>query len=133
MFLSHQGRLWAFHGAYSGTLKKVHTRAYALNEQSGAWEPKGVIIEGGFWPLQEPARMENGDWIMAGASLGDGNPAAVAISHGEDLLKWDLVKIPRQDDLRMWGESTVIVAGKNVLNIARYGEQAKALVASSTD
>ena len=61
------------------------------------------------------------------------NLAAVAISHGDDLTKWDLVVIPRDGELKMWGESTVFLDGKNVVNIARYGEQAKALVAYSTD
>eukprot|EP01031_Cornospumella_fuschlensis_P015787 gene15787-19289_t len=33
----------------------------------------------------------------------------------------------------MWGESTVIVKGKQVFNISRYGAEAKALVAVSED
>ena len=33
----------------------------------------------------------------------------------------------------VWGESAVIVAGKRITNIARYGQQAQALVAVSDD
>lgn len=135
VFLSHGGRLWAFHGAYTGTMQKVHTRAYLLDDATGKWQPKGTVIEGGFWPLQEPVQMNDGNWIMAGISVGRGNPAAVAISRGEDFLKWDLVIVPKSDAVaKMWGESTVVVAGKRVINIARRdGTAPVALVAGSDD
>lgn len=134
VFLSHGGRLWAFHGAYSGTLEQVHTRAYRLSEADGTWERKGTVLEGGFWPLQEPLPMPDGNWIMAGISVGKGNPAAVAISRGEDFTKWDLVVIPKPADLTMWGESAVLLDGRRVVNIARCdGKRPVALVAVSED
>jgi hypothetical protein len=134
VFLPLRGRLWAFQGAYTGTMQNVHTRCYSLDDMSGTWQHKGTVIEGGFWPLGEPRRMEDGNWIIAGISVGHGNPAAVAISHGDDLTKWDLVVIPRAKGLgSMWGESAVIVEGKQITNIARYGDQALALVATSDD
>lgn len=134
VFLSHKGRLWAFHGAYTGTMQKVHTRAYLLDETTGKWERKGTVVEGGFWALGEPQRMNDGNWIMAGFRAGEGNPAAVAISHGNDLTKWDLVVIPLAQDLdEVWGESAVIIEGKRVTNIARWGKEARALVAVSED
>lgn len=135
VFHAHGGRLWAFHGAYTGTMQKVHTRAYLLEDATGKWLPRGTVIEGGFWPLQEPVRMDDGNWIMAGASIGKGNPAAVAISRGEDVLKWDLVVISKATEIaKMWGESTVVVAGKRVISIARRdGTAPVALVAFSDD
>jgi hypothetical protein len=135
VFHAHGGKLWAFHGAYTGTMKQVHTRAYLLDDATGKWVPKGTVIEGGFWPLQEPVRMDDGNWIMAGASIGNGNPAAVAISRGGDFLKWDLVVIPKAAEVaKMWGESTVVVTGRQVINIARYvGAAPSALVAVSDD
>jgi len=140
VFLSHKGALWAFMGSYRGTMQGVHTRAYRLNETTGEFEKLGVIIEGGFWPMQEPVRMDDGNWIMAGisaggdASAGGMNPAAVAISHGEDFLKWDLVLIPQVPGLgKVWGESTVIVEGRRVTNLSRYGAEARALIATSED
>jgi hypothetical protein len=134
VFLSHQGRLWAFHGAYTGTMQDVHTRCYVLRETGGTWEHRGAVIQGGFWPLGEPQRMANGNWIMAGISVGQDNPAAVAISRGDDFTKWDLVVLPLLPGLgRVWGESAVIVAGNHVTNIARYGQQSVALVAVSRD
>jgi hypothetical protein len=115
-------------------MEKVHARAYLLNETDNTWERKGTVVEGGFWPLQEPLKMADGNWIMSGISVGKGNPAAVAISRGEDFSKWDLVVIPKPADLKMWGESSVILDGKRVTNIARCdGKQPVALVAVSED
>lgn len=139
VFLSRDGELWSFHGAFYGNKltdaakSKVHTRAYRLDEASGAWESCGTVIEGGFWPMQEPVKMDNGNWILSGLRVGDGHPAAVAISHGDDLTKWDLVVIPKGPTVNMWGESTVLVNGKRVRNISRFGGKALALTALSED
>ena len=139
VFLSHAGRLWAFMGAFYDEFQRTHTRAYSLNETTGAWETQGVIIENGFWPMQEPQRMANGNWIMAGARISNGydiagDLPAVAISHGEDLTKWDLIVIPAAAGLgKIWGESTVVVEGQRILNISRYGRKAIALLSMSED
>ena len=133
-FLSHKGTLWAFHGAYTGTMKGVHTRAYVLDETTQQWQSKGTVIEDGFWPMQEPQKMEDGNWIMAGLKVGAGDPAIVAISHGEDFTHWDVVPVPQAKDLKkMWGESSVIVNDKQITSLSRYGDGAKALVATSED
>ena len=139
VFLSHDGRLWAFMGAFSDAFQKTHTRAYVLDEERGAWEPLGVAVEHGFWPMQEPQKMADGNWIMAGFRVANGYDAAghlpaVAISQGDDFTKWNLVVIdaePGLDDI--WGESTVIVEDSRITNIARYGAKAVALVSTSDD
>ena len=138
VFLSRGGTLWAFQGAFYGKMGRIHTRAYTLDERTGQWHPKGVVVEGGFWPMNQPVKQANGNWIMAGFRAGvysekSTNPAAVAISRGDDLQKWDLVSIPTPDGLKLWGESAIIVDGARVLNIARYGEKAEALAATSED
>ncbi len=134
VFFVNQGRLWAFLGAFYHGRERVHARAYLLNDATQAWEPRGLVVDGGFWPMQEPLRLANGNWIMAGFKVGDGEPASVAISHGDDLLRWDHVVIPRAASVRkMWGESTILVDGNRVLNIARYGDEAQALVSVSED
>jgi hypothetical protein len=140
VFLSHQGSLWAFMGSYTGTMVGIHTRAYRLNETTGEFEKLGVVVEGGFWPMQEPIRMDDGNWIMAGISAGGDapaggkHPAVVAISQGDNLLKWDLVRISQVPGLgKVWGESAVIVEGKRITNLSRYGAEAKALTATSED
>jgi hypothetical protein len=139
VFLSHNGMLWAFMGAFYDKFQRTHTRAYTLNETTGAWKPHGVVIDAGFWPMQEPQKMADGNWIMAGARVSHGYDVvgdlpAVAISHGDDFTKWDMVIIPAAPGLgRIWGESTVIVEGKHIINISRYGAKPLALVSFSED
>ena len=69
VFLSHKDRLWAFMGAFYDKFQRTHTRAYTLNENTGDWEPQGVVVDAGFWPMQEPQKMADGNWIMAGAGF----------------------------------------------------------------
>jgi hypothetical protein len=119
-------------------MERIHTRAYSLDEATGQWVKHGVVLENGFWTMNQPVRMSDGNWIMPGISAGPYSnagtfPAAVAISHGDDLTKWDFVGIPVHEGIRMWGESSIIVDGPNVLNIARYGGKALALISKSTD
>jgi len=137
VFCSLHGELWAFHGAYRGTMENVHTRAYLLDDKTGIWAHRGVVIEGGFWPLQEPLKMVDGNWIMAGVSArgdcspGGMHPPAVAISHGDDFTRWDLVVIPCPAPGNVWGESGVFVDGRRVVNVARYGAEPVALMSVS--
>jgi hypothetical protein len=133
VFLSHNNNLWAFMGAFYEKFQRTHTRAYLLDEATGQWQAKGVVLDGGFWPMQEPQKMDNGNWIMAGANIGDRNPAAVAISQGDDFTRWKKIIIPVSKKLNMWGESTVIINGNRITNISRYGAQPIALIATSED
>jgi hypothetical protein len=66
-------------------------------------------------------------------STWEAHPAAVAISHGDDFTKWDLLTIPPSPGMKLWGESDIIVDGAHVLSIARYGPKALALMSTSTD
>jgi hypothetical protein len=133
VFHERGGKLWAFQAAFTGSRQNVHTRAYELDDRTGKWTFRGVAVCGGFWPMQEPQRLTNGRWIMAGIRVGEGDPAAVAIGEADDPLKWELVVIPGPEGRKMWGESAVIVDGVRVLNIARFGAEPKALVAESRD
>lgn len=134
LFLSRGDELWAFLGAFHNTRQRVHTRAYTFDERNDRWQPRGVVVDAGFWPMTEPVKLDDGNWLMPGLIAGGGNPAAVAISQGEDLTSWRPVVIPRGPGVRrMWGESSVVVDGPRVTNIARYGGKALALVAVSED
>jgi hypothetical protein len=139
VFLSHKDKLWAFMGAFYDKFQRTHTRAYTLNESSGAWEPRGVVIDNGFWPMQEPQMMADGNWIMAGARISNGYDVvgdlpAVAISRGDDFTRWELVVVPAATGLgQIWGESTVIVEDNRIINISRYGAKALALASVSED
>ena len=138
VFLSHGGQLWAFHAAFAGFLGKLHTIAYVWDEARTTWEAKGTVVGDNFWPYQEPIKMDDGNWIMSGFRVGvtgeeNKQPAAVAISHGDDLMRWDVVPIHAQPSKDLWGESTVFVNGRHVVNISRFGAEAKALMAVSED
>lgn len=138
VFLVHGDSLWAFHGAFTGFLCDLHTRAYRWNDASSAWDFQGVTMAGDYWACQEALKMANGNWIMSGFRVGAADAAnpqtpAVAISHGDDLMKWDVVTINAAPSKDLWGESTVILDGKRIVNIARFGAEAKALVATSDD
>jgi hypothetical protein len=74
-----------------------------------------------FFPTDSPLKMDDGNWIIAGCNTKSGWPkaeAAVAISHGKDLMKWDRVIIPKAPG-DMWGESELIVDGARILSVAR--------------
>lgn len=140
VFLSHGGKLWAFMGAFYDNFQRTHTRSYWLNEASGKWEPQGVVLDQGFWPMQGPQRMADGNWIMAGFRVASGfgqagNLPAIAISQGDNFTKWTMVVIQADNSLgtNLWGESTVIVDKQRITNIARYGSKALALVSTSED
>jgi hypothetical protein len=143
VFLSHHDALWSFHGAFYDDFQRTHTRAYRLDEASGAWKPVEIKLGDGFWPLQNPVKMDDGNRIMAGARIAKGykdaagNLPAVAISRGDDFTKWDLVVLPCDDSVSptsVWGESTVIVEGARITNIARWtGANPTALISESSD
>ncbi|MFN0079850.1 MAG: LamG-like jellyroll fold domain-containing protein [Prosthecobacter sp.] len=147
VFLSHGGRLWAFMGAFYdnfyGPTSRTHTRGYVLNETSGKWEAQGVVLDQGFWPMQEPQQMADGSWIMSGVRIAFGlgvvgHLPAVAISRGDDFTKWEMVVIQADKSLgtNLWGESTVIVEKTQIINIARRSTgrvRGHALVSISKD
>lgn len=141
VFLSHKGTLWAFLGSFYDHFQRTHTRAYVLDETTGAWRPKGVVVDEGFWPMQEPLQMADGNWIMCGFRVAKGydgmkggHPPAVAISHGDDFTKWDLVILPRGDVPGIWGESTLFINGNRIVNVSRWSPKyPRALVSTSED
>ncbi len=137
VLLSYSDRLWSFNGAFYDDFKRTHMRAYFLDESANHWQSLGVVIDDGFWPMQQPLKMSDGNWIMSGIRVAKGyafknNDPAIAISHGDDLTQWDMITIkPEQGVENIWGESTVYIQGTHVINISRWGGQAKALVAQS--
>ncbi|GAA5221710.1 sialidase family protein [Membranihabitans marinus] len=120
VFYKSKNNLWSLMGSFEGELENVHTRAFKWNKNKKEWKAKGVIAEDGFWPLQEPIQMDNGKIIMAGFCVGGNNPPAVAIRSSSRVnSKWKVVKIPTS--VKVWGESTIIVDGNEVILISRSG------------
>jgi hypothetical protein len=116
-FLPRGGELWALiprFGKGAGThFPGLRMEAYLLTA-AGQWEPRGVVGQG-IWPLEEPARTASGNWIVAGCD--ENWKAAVGISHGDDLLHWDSVKLPVGG--RVYTEATTWVRGNEVVAVMR--------------
>ena len=95
--LSYHGTLYAFVGKMLAHDKIVSCMACVYDEKTFKWEQKNDIAPL-FLPNTQPAKMANGNWIMAGrvaAKIGDlPLTPAVAISEGDDILgKWELIRI----------------------------------------
>lgn len=135
IFMEHQGKLWTICSRFGiGKPAKrfpgLQAEAFVLNEKTDQWESQGIVMEN-CWPYDEPVRMENGNFITGGQDK-DGLPV-VAVSHGDDLTKWDTISIPFPPALKpSFAETTVMSHGKTVRAIIRGGAGV-AWVAESDD
>jgi len=135
VYLKHQGRLWTFAARFGkGTPGRkfagLSAEAFVLDEDTDQWVSKGVAMEN-CWPYDEPVRMGNGNFITGGQDK-DGLPV-VAISHGDDVLRWDSVLIPYGSGLKpSFAETTVTSHGDRMIAVIRGGGGA-AWVSTSED
>ena len=127
--LRHEGTLWTFlprfvaHGQAPGKMfPGLRMEALTLGED-GEWRHRGIVGQN-CWPMDTPVRMPNGNWIM-GCADRDLN-SAVAISHGDDLTRWETVK-----PMAGGSETSVIVSKSEILAIIRNSPVA--LVSVSKD
>lgn len=133
--LAHEGRLWAFVGRYAkGSRSSLGMEIFRLNEQSeqNCFEQlTSQLALPGFVPFVLPQRLENGNWIVGG-HCDQVRQAAVAISKGNDLTQWRLIKIdtPSKPD---YPETALLVSGKDVWAVARNRSDGPALLAVSND
>lgn len=132
VFLEQDGQLWALHASFTGRLEQVCLKGWQLDDATGQWQFRGVVARDGFWPVEVPQRLEDGNWIVGGLIVAPGTPAGVALSHGADVTRWDVVTIPKPTEFIMWGESTLLRDGADLLCIARYSAP-RALTAVSHD
>jgi len=122
-FLSYRGELWAFAARFGiGQGRRfpgLTCEAFRLNEATDRWESQGIAITD-CWPYHEPCKMDDGNWITAGQDK-DGLPV-VAVSHGDNLRRWDAIKVPWPPDLRpAFAETAVLPEGNEVLAVIRGG------------
>jgi hypothetical protein len=120
----HKGELWTICARFGvGTPGRrfpgLKAEAFVLDEQSNRWRSRGIVMQN-CWPYDEPVLMANGNFITGGQDK-DGLPV-VAISHGDDLTKWDSVLIPYSPRLRpSFAETTVWSEGDRVTAVIRGG------------
>lgn len=69
--------------------RNLELHGFKLNS-NGEWE--NICKVDGFWPLQQPIKMKNGNYIMAG--IDTLWRSAVAISNGDDMSSWKIITIP---------------------------------------
>lgn len=103
---SHKDKLYVFFTCW----REEHipaTEIFILNDATGEWEWQEESTIPVFVPFCNPQRMDNGNWIVGGSS--HWNDAAVAISDGDNFLKWKKVIIPRPDNLKLLFPETAIV------------------------
>ena len=117
--LSHGGRLWAFVGRYAkGSGSSLGMEVHALDPLTDRF---GRVSDGlalpGFVPFVAPQRTSDGNWIIGGHCKGVRQPA-VAISNGDDLLSWRLVRI---EGLRTmaYAETALMIRDARVIAVTR--------------
>ena len=133
VMLVHAGRLHAWLAAFDGYLQGVHTRHWTWVEREARWEARGVVIGDGFWPLQEPQRLADGTWLMAGFIAEAPRVPAVALAAAPDADRWRVVRIESSDTVEAWGESNVLVGPDRVINLSRHGPTRRLRRAESRD
>jgi len=139
VFWVHDDRLWFFGANFGGAdqpLKEgriyfagLQTEAFVLNEKDGDWRSVQVAVED-FWPLDEPAKMKDGNWILGG--IDKNFKAAVAVVPKDDILNWQVIKIP-QPEKKHYAESSVWVDGKVIQAIMRNQSGKCAAISISKD
>ncbi len=129
VLMEHQGKLWGF---FTGWDKEIpHAEIFTLDEAKQQWQPQHAQIPG-FVPFTPPRKMRDGNWILGGEL--NWYEAAVAISHGDDFTKWDVVQLPRPEKLKlMFPETTLFERGAELIAICRPKDAKTAPCASSKD
>ena len=140
-FLVQNDVLYFFAPQFKGQLGKemMKMSVYILDETEEKFRYRGVAMDERFWPMCEPVLMENGNYVMAGIYVADSyhspdNTAAVAISRGNDVLHWDMVKVGYAEGVKVWGECSVTADGGHIRMYCReHSKKLKALYAESFD
>lgn len=106
-------KLYAFLTCW-GEEHAPRTEIFIHNDSTGEWEWRQDSTIPVFVPFCTPQRMDNGNWIIGGSS--HWSEAAVAISDGDDLTRWEKVVIPRPDSIKiLFPETAIVNRGNNRL------------------
>ena len=137
VLFEYQGKVWAFcpRAAFGsvpdGTYPELIMEAYTLQEDM-SWKYEGNVLDDAFWPLCEPMVLANGEVLIAGLDCRNGGAApAIALSNG-DMTKWEMINIPNQSKINLWGETAVIDYGDRLVAFIRTNS-GKVAVSESLD
>ena len=73
MLFVHKGELWTICarwgvGATGRRFRDLKGEAFVLDERSGKWESRGIVMDN-CWPYDQPMRMKNGNFITGGQDM----------------------------------------------------------------
>jgi hypothetical protein len=126
---SNQERLWGFFTRWEA--ERPDTEVCTLDEATGRWESTGARIPG-FLPFRPPMKMGDGNWILGGELFW--YESAVAISRGDDFTAWDVVQIPRPEEIRLlFPETALTDQGDRLVAMCRPHQAQTAPVSVSED
>lgn len=115
---AHGGLLWGFFTRWNN--ERPSTEIFVLDDASRRWQSRGALIPG-FLPFRPPLKMRDGNWIIGGEAFW--YDAVVAISHGDDFSSWDVVQIPKPDEVKLiYPETTLMNLGDRLVAICRPDE-----------
>ena len=122
LLFSNGEKLVGFFVAWYGEAHEPTTELFVLNEETGVWEHQEGSSLPWLVPFGTPQKMADGNWILSGENYW--YQSTVAISHGDDILHWDLVPIPKPEDFTLhYPESAVILDGDRLINFCRPDER----------
>jgi hypothetical protein len=138
-FFVYNEQLYIFTAKFTGPDKPLidkkiyfdglQTEAFKLNEVTNKWEYIKIVVND-FWPLDEPKKMSDGNWIVGG--INKNFQASVAVIKNSDIYNWQINKIPTSQD-KHFSETTVLVCGNEILAIMRNQSGDVAGVSRSND
>ena len=123
------GRLWGFFTRWDAG--QPATEIFTLDDATGAWQSTGKRIPG-FLPFRPPLKLRDGNWIMGGEVFW--YDAAVAISRGDDFTTWEVVKLPRPEEVKLlYPETALVDLGDVLVALCRPREAPTAPMSVSHD
>jgi hypothetical protein len=138
-FFVYDEELYIFTSKFAGSDKPLlnnkiyfdglQTEAFKLDAVTSKWEYVKVVADD-FWPLTEPKKMADGNWIIGGVNKNF--QAVVGIIDKSDIYNWRTVQIPTPTG-KHFSETAILVTGDDILAIMRNQSSDVAAVSQSSD
>ena len=118
LLFAEGGRLYAYVASWYGDKQNPYMHVFTYNDETEKWDIHPECRVTGFIPFCAPQKMDDGNWIMSGEKFWF--DAAVLISHGDDLTKWDMVTVPKQEGFKFYfPESSIITKDDRLILFCR--------------